>query len=765
MLKMCSEVEKKCIEIFGDSCCTTRIPYLVSDSISQVELMLSLRFLEWAQQHPEGVVSLPAGGKGFIGNTRRFLEDWNGHTTRKLRETYGLGGKCPDLSQLHLVQMDEFYPISPAQHNSFYCFMQREYIQGMGFSPERALLINSDEIPLYNGLRYKEVFPDLHVDLSLRYRQPSSMQEEIQQQSIFSIDSWCSRYEDRVIGMGGIGFFFSSIGTDGRIAFNVKGSDLHSATRLTETNFATQADAANELGGFEVSSRRLVITVGLNTLTHCPDAVGIVYATGDARADIVKKSLESPMDVMYPASVLQRLPQARFYLSRGAATRLEDSISRYYQADTWTFEKTERAIIGLCKKLNRYASKLTLDDLKTDSRCSKIPNLGLDVVHEVMEDVKRKLARGMEPSADEVIYHTGPHHDDIMLGIMPFVNRQQRNASNEVHFAVMTSGFHSVTNAFLIEALEDTLRFLEGEAIQMVRYPDFFTWGYQFKYDKDVYHYLDNVARKNAHEMRRGFCHRLLRVAVGLWELKNEEETRNKLREQVELLKQCYEGEPNTPDIQKLKGYIREFEEELVWAYMGTPVRNVHHLRLGFYRDSKDFPDMERDVLPVLEQLRSLKPRSMSVAVDPEGMGPDTHYKVFQTIAKALSIWSREEDLSQLKIYGYRNVWSTFHPSEANVYVPVSLNAFAVIEKSFRDSYLTQVKAEFPSPDFNGAFSELAEKIWVNQLKDIQLILGKDFFYENASPLIRSTHGLIFLKQMNVDEFLGLAKEMKQVNS
>jgi len=51
---------------------------------------------------------------------------------------------------------------------------------------------------------------------------------------------------------------------------------------------------------------------------------------------------------------------------------------------------------------------------------------------------------------------------------------------------------------------------------------------------------------------------------------------------------------------------------------------------------------------------------------------------------------------------------------------------------------------------------------WVKQYKDIQFILGKDFFYENAHPLVRATHGLIFLKEMNAEEFVNLAAKMKQ---
>ncbi len=428
----------------------------------------------------------------------------------------------------------------------------------------------------------------------------------------------------------------------------------------------------------------------------------------------------------------------------------------------WTFEKTGRAILGLCKILDRYAHKLTLEDLRKDSRCARIPDLSLERVQEVIADVESKIWRGAKAFENEVIYHTGPHHDDIMLGLMPFINRQLRSPKNQVHFAIMTSGYHSVTDAFLQKALEDTLDYLQQGKIQMVFYPDYFERGYRFKQEKDIHHYLDNVARKNPDEMRRGFCHRILRDAVGLWGLKSVEDIETRFKEEIRNLS---EGIANSREIQQLKGQVREFEEELVWAYAGTALDHIHHLRLGLYNDGtlslSKGPDHERDILPILNQLREIKPSVITVAIDSEGLGPNTHYKVMQSIAEAVREWSKETDLSRLRIYGYRNVWSTFHPTEANVYVPVSLNAFAVFEKAFKDSYLTQVKAEFPNPDFDGPFSDLAAQIWVKQYKDIQLILGKDFFYGNDHPLIRATHGLLFLKEMTTAEFVAYAEEMR----
>ena len=436
----------------------------------------------------------------------------------------------------------------------------------------------------------------------------------------------------------------------------------------------------------------------------------------------------------------------------------------YFDEGPWTFEKTEHAVIGLCKILDRYAHKLTLDDLQNDPRCAKIPNLSLDVVQRVIADVETKFWRGVKPIENEVIYHTGPHHDDIMLGIMPFINRQLRSPSNQVHFAIMTSGYHSVTDAFLLEALQDTLGYLHQDRIQMVHYPDFFEQGYRFKQEKDLYHYLDNIARKNPDEMRRGFCHRIVRDAVGLWNLKSIEDIETRFQTEIENIKA---GKANSREIQQLKGQVREFEEELVWAGAGTSLNHIHHLRLELYESGNEASEakslsQQRDIALILNQLRTLKPTVITVAIDSEGQGPNTHYKVMQTIADAIRLWNEETDLRDLRIFGYRNVWSTFHPAEANVYVPVSLNAFAVFEKAFKDSYLTQVKAEFPNPDFDGPFSELAEQIWVKQLKDIQLVLGKNFFYENAHPLVRATHGLVFLKVMNVGEFIAYADEMKE---
>jgi len=762
-----SKVEQAFFDRAGRMQITTRVPYVVVHNFPDLGLLTSLRFFEWVDVNPEGVISLPTGKtpEYFIKWTQYHLKNWDKPEAQKIREKNGLFLKRkPSLRGLHFVQMDEFYPINPRQHNSFYDYVNNFYIKGFDLDPARALLINSEEIKLAEGRHFTEVFPDNIIDLSLRNREALTPLEEIQQASIFRIDNWCTGYEKKIREMGGIGFFLGGIGPDGSIAFNTRGSDHNSTTRLTATNFESQAAAAGDLGGIEISRTRLVITIGLGTITCNPDAVSIVFAAGDAKAAVIRDALENSPDNIYPATALQNLGNARFYITEGASVQLHDSIERYYRLGEWTIEKTERAVFDLCQKIDKYAHKLVLEDLKNDEYCSMIPGLSLDRVTEVIESTKRKMDAGLKREKNAVFLHTGPHHDDIMLGIFPAIIPQLREISNKFHFSVLTSGFTAVTNHMILRLLEETLHLISINKIQMLAYPDFFEAGYKFKWDKDVSHYLDKVADKDEAGMLRGICHRIVRAMVDIYRLKSKDDLIEQIKKNIDLINASYNGEKNPPDIQRLKGMLREFEEELVWAHYGVPVRNIEHLRLGFYTGDifTQQPDSERDVQPVLECLRRIQPTIISLAFDPEGSGPDTHYKVLQAIAKALRKWSLEKDLSQLRVIGYRNVWFRFQPHEANVLVPVSLNSMAVLNQSFRDCYVSQVNASFPNPSYDGPFSDLSQKVWVEQFKQVQLILGKDFFYENESPKIRCTHGMVYYKEMSTDEFLRHARELEK---
>src|SRR5207244_4283601 len=124
--------------------------------------------------------------------------------------------------------------------------------------------------------------------------------EKIQKEVINRVDMFCTEYESRIRELGGIGFFLGGIGPDGHIAFNVRGSSVFSVTRLTATNYETQAAAASDLGGIEISRNRLVITIGLATITFNPSATAIIIASGDAKAPVVRQAIEESKHQQYP---------------------------------------------------------------------------------------------------------------------------------------------------------------------------------------------------------------------------------------------------------------------------------------------------------------------------------------------------------------------------------------------------------------------------------------------------------------------------------
>jgi len=144
------------------------------------------------------------------------------------------------------------------------------------------MLSRVEKIALAGGEKLEETWPEGLVDLTLRIRMGVDSLERKQKKVIENIDQWCTEYEEKIRRLGGIGFFLGGIGPDGHIGFNISGSDLYSPTRLTQTNYETQAAAAGDLGGIEVAKKRLVITIGLATITYNTECTAIIIAAGAA---------------------------------------------------------------------------------------------------------------------------------------------------------------------------------------------------------------------------------------------------------------------------------------------------------------------------------------------------------------------------------------------------------------------------------------------------------------------------------------------------
>ena len=59
-----------------------------------------------------------------------------------------------------------------------------------------------------------------------------------------------------------------------------------------------------------------------------------------------------------------------------------------------------------------------------------------------------------------------------------------------------------------------------------------------------------------------------------------------------------------------IKGWLSEYEAELVWAYFGIDMDHVSHLRLPFYSANifPEYPNLKQDVMPIVDLLEKIKP-------------------------------------------------------------------------------------------------------------------------------------------------------------
>lgn len=743
---------------------TEKTKIIEVDDFPTLGKLAAIRFIEWLLLNPEGVISLPTGKtpEYFLKWVTYFLQNWNKAEARKELGAWGLDvKKKPRMNSFAFVQIDEFYPINPNHENSFAYYVKKFYFGGFGLDPKKALLMDAWKIGAPPEKDLGWVFPEGRVDLSLRHRKPSNEREGLQHKALCEMDQFAMEYEGRIEQLGGIGFCLGGIGPDGHIGFNIRSSDHFSTTRLTSINYETAAAAAVDLGGIEVSRNKAVITIGLKTITENDSATAIIIAAGEDKGKVVKDAVEREPSILYPATVLQKLPAARFYLTRGAAKQL---IERRYESleslPEIPYSSASRILIDIASMRGGELTSLTKSDLQKDRIGCLLLKKTTDwrkLEQRISSDLEKRIEKGLEEVEGLTFLHTSPHHDDVMLGYLPYLLHLVRKPENSHYFATMTSGFTSVSNSYLLSKLRDLEEFLQKELLSdVMAEQNYFSPDNMVARNRDIYSYLDGVANDSSHMQTEAEARRMLRNLI---ELTGEFETKSIRKETGDLknyLMSAYPGEKDIPGIQKLKGMIREWEEELLWAHLGFNCSHISHLRLGFYTGDifTPTPEWERDIEPVLSLLRKINPDVITVALDPEGTGPDTHYKVLQIISGAMRTFMKENPKKKLKVWGYRNVWHRFHPSEADISIPVSMNSLAIMKAAFHICFGSQKAASFPSYEYDGPFCNLAQKVMVEQYAVLKTCLGRDFFYASNVPRLRATRGLVFLKCMDPEEFL-----------
>lgn len=221
------------------------------------------------------------------------------------RAVFGLAtGSTPITVYRHLVErhragqlsfadvttynLDEYYPISPSDPNSYRAFMHRHLFGHVDLAANRAHLLDGS-VP--------EAFADRHA----------------------------ADYDGWIAAEGGLDFQLLGIGRNGHIGFNEPSTlstdeALALPTRMIDLHPTTIADAAKDFGGESHVPRR-ALTMGIGPILAARSIM--VLAFGPHKADAVARSLRGPITPEVPGSLLRTVgAKVHWFVDQEAAQGL-----------------------------------------------------------------------------------------------------------------------------------------------------------------------------------------------------------------------------------------------------------------------------------------------------------------------------------------------------------------------------------------------------------------------------------------------------------
>ncbi len=122
-------------------------------------------------------------------------------------------------------------------------------------------------------------------------------------------------------------------------------------------------------------------------------------------------------------------------------------------------------------------------------------------------------------------------------------------------------------------------------------------------------------------------------------------------------------------------------------------------------------------------------------------------------MAEALQMYEQSSGDSSVRVGIPHRLVSIPPGTDADTVIPVSLNTFLLTHSSFLNCFGLQSAASFPSYEQDRPFSELAQKIQMEQSEMAKTCLGKEFFQSHKRPRLCAARGLIFLKDISRAQF------------
>jgi glucosamine-6-phosphate deaminase len=504
--------------------------------------------------------------------------------------------------------LDEYYPMAPDSLHSYHRFMWENLFDAVDIKPENVHILPGD-IP-------REAVPQM-----------------------------AARYEAAIRAAGGIDLQLLGIGKTGHIGFNEPGSGGDSRTRLVSLDPITRKDAAADFFG-EENVPREAITMGVGTILEAREI--LILATGEHKAEIIRKAVEGEIDLEVAATFLQRHPNTICYIDRAAAALLAPVATPWLLDEVqWTAELTVQAVTWLSRQTGKAILKLTQRDYaehKLSSLVARHDSAGA-VNGAVFNALGSKIrGRSKLPTGRRVICFS-PHPDDDVISVGGLLRKLAQNR-NDIWLGYMTSGNIAV-------------------------------------FDHDVRRHLD-------------FLSRLSRE----WRMAEPEVREIAIRVEEHLARKA-PGEVDIPEVLDLKRLIRESEAVSGLGVLGIPARAARFLNLPFYqtgRVRKD-PVGPADVAIVRALLDELQPDLVLVAgdlSDPHG----THRLCKEVIESALAERAAAlPEVARPEVWLYRGAWQEWSVTEATWLVPLSQEELRLKIQAIFKHQSQKDTAPFPGQD------------------------------------------------------------------
>jgi glucosamine-6-phosphate deaminase len=483
-----------------------------------------------------------------------------------------------DFSQVVTFNLDEYYPMSPDDLQSYQRWMCE-------------IFFNHVNIPR----------PNIHI--------PDGMVGAAE------IEDYCAQYEQRIRRAGGIDLQILGIGRTGHIGFNEPGSTRQSRTRLVTLDPVTRRDAASDFFG-EENVPQQAITMGVGTILEARKIV--LMAFGEHKAPIVARASEEAVTDAIAASFLQKHPDATFILDEAAAGELT-AIRKPWVCGSvdWTPALIRRAAIWLSLEEKKALLKLCDNDFREHQLYELLREQGPGEVlgRRVFDEMMGTICTHPAGQDRKTVIVFSPHPDDDVISMGGTLIRLVEQG-HDVHVAYMTSGNIAV-------------------------------------FDHDAWRFIDFLVE----------FHRLFEL---------DEKRAESVQERVQqFLREKKPGQPDSPDLLKIKGLIRMTEARAAAKVCGLPAENLRFMDLRFYRTGTitKAPIHPQDITDIIGLLEQLQPAQIYVAgdlSDPHGTHRICADAIFQAVREVRSHGQGFE------VWLYRGAWQEWGPHEVDRVVPLS---------------------------------------------------------------------------------------------